>query len=890
MTHTEFNWLHLSDLHWNDKRLKASWSQVSKEFYDDLEIVYEKVKPVDAIIFSGDLACKGKVEEFTAFVSKMKELIEWLEARGSKGVKFLCVPGNHDLVRLKEDEEDELENSEAITALEGWLTNKRARDTFFSNQNSRARVFIGQRFSHYCNFLASSGLPFPADIQYGIIPGDFSATIEKETIEKNKYRFGFIGLNSAFLHLSDKADKYNIAVDINQFQSVCSGRGTQNWCDENTINMLITHHPPEWLTGADKPKEVHRDFKSDIAPPGRFQAHLFGHLHKARTTNYSISSSEFTREYQAASLFGVERSKDGKDEKIHGYSACKIIIENEKSKIRCWHRKRVKKEDGHYEIERDDTCTFVPGTEYFEYEFLLKNVKTKDEPPEPAKPRSTHLPTSNVLGRDDVIEEVAGLLRDPNRRLITLLGPPGIGKTTIANVLKDKVKADFKDGVYFCPFQEIEALDGLIAKLNAEIAHLQDAKEDTLFRWLDNKSSLLILDNFEDPLTDRANVESFIERLLAQTSGVKLLITSRERINLSDIEEVVNVDILNRTDSEELLRKLAGKLKLSVHLKDVDLNGLLDELGDVPLAIVLTASNLALGVDYLTNELKNQNIDVLTKYGIKIEDANKNKSVAKSFFLSYSKIKDNNDRLLFLVCSLFPAGLKKADAKIILPANTQQNFASLESKSLISPFDRNTYTMLAPIRTYAYGMFKKMIDKNEIDIGILARWINLCVNKSVEYYNTPRGTGKRAIKELINELPDIFRVIEYLILKSEKDVLLKILFNLSDFSSFVGITKEVMSSLEKAKQITNKAGDIYGEAYCIMSMGHCVIRDNQTTAGIEEVFKAIKIYEKIGDKYSIGVAYLNLGRELEGKEGFQEKALEYKMEGEEILNNIELAM
>ncbi|MBF0488493.1 MAG: metallophosphoesterase [Nitrospirae bacterium] len=1039
MAPVEFNWLHLSDLHWNDERLKDFWPKVRDEFYKDLEEVHKMAGHFDVVIFSGDLTQNGTKDEFNGVINKLSDLFAKLVSLDprNKNVKFLCVPGNHDLVRLDGEEAD---------TLASWHSNDNTRERFFNDPPSRARLFINGRFSNYSYFLKTSALalPFPDNTQYGVIPGDFSAIMGKDGCQ-----FGFIGLNSAFLHLSKAANKYNIAVDVKQIHGVCDGDAPQ-WCGKNHINILVTHHPTEWLNGADKPTEVHKYFTSDIAPDGRFHAHLYGHIHEGRNSIYSDGGSDFRREFQGVSLFGIRKLEIGRD-RIHGYCAGKIIIENGKGQIKWWPRIRNKKTGGSYRIERDQSFTLEEDGGYLKSDiFEIENCADipTSEPPEPEVTHSA--PTPKVLGRDSVIDEVTVLLREPNRRLITLLGPPGIGKTTIAEELQKKLTADFKDGAYFCSFQEIVALDSLIAKINAYNPESQDAKEETLFRWLHDKNCLLILDNFEDPLTDRANVQGFIRRLLERAGGVKLLITSRDMLGLSGIEKVIPVNTLDRTDSEKLLRKLADDLDLADFLNRGDLNNLLDELGDVPLAIVLAAPNLVWEVDNLTKELKNQNLDVLKEYEITIEEASKDQSVAKSFFLSYSKIKDMNERLLFLVCSLFPAGLKKADAQRILPALTPQNFQSLRYKSLILQPDGDTYPMLAPIRTYAYGMFKRMIHENEIDAAIEKRWLDLCVEKSEEYYNTTFGTGKRDIKELIKELPDIFRVIEYLISKSEKDVLFKILINFTDFSPFIGITKEFTSFLEKASQIAGEVGnilakaiciinignihfsesrnknamkcyndalhlfkqvgatsgqaicimrigdihliesrnkdamecyndalsifkqagdilsmanciqsigDIYlheskykeameyyndalllfekkefpvgkaacicrigeihfnesrieeamkyyndalslykqvgsilGEANCISSIGFCFIRDNNIDKGIEEVFKAIKLYEKISDKLSLGYAYIRLGRELKVIAGYQAEALDYKNNGQDILDSIERAM
>ncbi|KWT84123.1 metallophosphoesterase [Candidatus Magnetominusculus xianensis] len=918
MASTELNWLHLSDLHWGDASSMFLWSQVEDEFYTDLEKVHEMAGPFDVVIFSGDLTNRGTKEEFDALIIHLQDLFKRLKELGSENVKFLCVPGNHDLVRHDCDEAD---------TLASWFSNEKIRKRFFNEPKSRTRLYINERFENYKNFLTSCDLPFPDDINYGVIPGDFSAVIKK-----GECRFGLIGLNSAFLHLSDDANKYNIAVDVNQFNGVCADQSTQRWCNENTINMLVTHHPPEWL--ADGSTEVHKFFKSDIAPSGRFHAHLYGHVHETKSTIISVGGGKYRREFQGISLFGLEKI-NGETKRIHGYSAGKVIIKDGQGRIRWWPRIRNKKDDESYVIERDITFHLKEDGGYFESDiFDVKKCISDTPPPKSTNTCSKYSAVTEVIGRETVIAGVITLLKDTNRRLITLLGPPGIGKTTIASVIasvfKDKVNPDFKDGVYCCSCQGIEAKDSLTATISSVVTNNPDTNENILFAWLENKECLLILDNFEDTLADRANVESFIEKLLEQASGVKLLITSRESINLAGIEKVVSVETLTREYSERLISKLADDLTFTVYLKTGDLNALLVELGDVPLAIVLAASNLVLGVDYLTKELQKQNIDVLTKCGIKIEDTTKDKCVAKSFLLSYSKIKDNNERLLFHICSLFPTGLTEADAQEILPALKPKNYASLISKSLISCPYKGTYTMLALMQTYAYGMFKKMSAKSKKYKVIVARWIDLCVRKSIEYYKTPRGKGTRAINELIKEFPDMFRVLDYLILRSEKDSFWEILFNLVDFSRFAGITKEVMTFLEKARQIaetagdiTNQArcirsigdinfresrnkeamesynkalplykqvGDILGEANCIKGLGLCVIKDNQTDMGIEEVFKAIKLYAQINDKHSTGEAYTELAHVLEEIEGFQEKAIEYKKTGEEILNSIERAM
>ncbi|MCG6552178.1 MAG: metallophosphoesterase [Candidatus Magnetominusculus sp. LBB02] len=130
---TEFSWLHLSDLHWNLDKSKFSWPQVKDEFYENLSKVHDKVGKIDLIIFSGDMTSKGKHEEFEGFKSEMKEMIGLLSSYGSTDVQFLCVPGNHDLLRPDDDEAKN--KSGIISASKNWCQDEELRKSFFSSND-----------------------------------------------------------------------------------------------------------------------------------------------------------------------------------------------------------------------------------------------------------------------------------------------------------------------------------------------------------------------------------------------------------------------------------------------------------------------------------------------------------------------------------------------------------------------------------------------------------------------------------------------------------------------------------------------------------------------------------------------------------------------------------
>lgn len=131
------------------------------------------------------------------------------------------------------------------------------------------------------------------------------------------------------------------------------------------------------------------------------------------------------------------------------------------------------------------------------------------------------------VGRSEEIAEIVRLLNDC--RLLTLIGPGGIGKTRLA--LETAGHLTLPDGVYFVPLQPLND-HGLLVAAIAEAIDFHfvsgDEPQNQLFAFLKNKSLLLILDNFEH-LLDGAEL---LTEMLTTAPEIKLLVTSRERLNL----------------------------------------------------------------------------------------------------------------------------------------------------------------------------------------------------------------------------------------------------------------------------------------------------------------------------------------------------------------------
>jgi predicted ATPase len=134
------------------------------------------------------------------------------------------------------------------------------------------------------------------------------------------------------------------------------------------------------------------------------------------------------------------------------------------------------------------------------------------------------------VGREQDIDEVAGLLGRPEVRLVTLTGPGGIGKTRLALAVGELLRDRF-DEVVFVPLETAtrpeQVLAGLARVVGADLAGT-DSPLQVLVEQLADSRWLLILDNLEQVL----DVAGDLGELLTRSPHVAILATSRPVLGL----------------------------------------------------------------------------------------------------------------------------------------------------------------------------------------------------------------------------------------------------------------------------------------------------------------------------------------------------------------------
>ncbi|MFQ6049389.1 MAG: BTAD domain-containing putative transcriptional regulator, partial [Phycisphaerae bacterium] len=184
-------------------------------------------------------------------------------------------------------------------------------------------------------------------------------------------------------------------------------------------------------------------------------------------------------------------------------------------------------------------------------------------PPEP-QPEDTWQAATPLFGRADELREIVSRLDNPFCRLLTLTGPGGIGKTRLAMQVAADKSGDFQHGVYFVPLAALSSPDFLVPAI-AEALKLSLASSRSprmqLLGYLRDKALLLVLDNFEHLVGGT----SLLTDILTQAPQVKLLVTSRERLNLQrewvfEVQGLSCPEDANAADAEE-----HGAVQLFLH-------------------------------------------------------------------------------------------------------------------------------------------------------------------------------------------------------------------------------------------------------------------------------------------------------------------------------------
>lgn len=539
--------LHLTDLHVGMANQEWLWPTAKKGLLEDLARLYDKVGGPDIVIFSGDLTQKATREEYSKLNDVLGELWKLFKSHGATPPLF-PVPGNHDLARPKPMDPTAL-------AMKMWWESPNVRQAFWKNDPKDYRKFIDSVFSTYMDWL--NGLekgPIPlVQLSHGILPGDVVAEMKIGDIS-----LGLVGLNTAWLQLEEGDYQRKIDADPRQLMAL-TNNDPDAWCKKHDFNLLITHHPQEWL----HPTSLEM-WRSEVHTPSRFDAHLFGHMHDASIASSSEGGAQGRRYIQGASMFGLE-VRSGGIERIHGYSVLQLRnLDNGQHQLRQWPRRAHKGRSAVWKLipDPDFDCDDSGAIEYC-YGFGSSPVLQQVVPVSnsatlsPAAGRASLRSLRKSLSAASAFADVRGVEKElaskalATKRALWLVSDWGLGDEQFIRALQFGQPVE-KSFLYELDCQNFFKRDDIYAGVQEQIgcSFEQMCEQISL-----EGPCILVLDDLpilegSDKATHQLqrDVELLVEILLQYCSDIRLIIKSR-RLPINCALSVVELRPFDEADT-----------------------------------------------------------------------------------------------------------------------------------------------------------------------------------------------------------------------------------------------------------------------------------------------------------------------------------------------------
>jgi predicted ATPase/DNA-binding CsgD family transcriptional regulator len=316
---------------------------------------------------------------------------------------------------------------------------------------------------------------------------------------------------------------------------------------------------------------------------------------------------------------------------------------------------------------------------------------------------------TSLLGREQETATLHKLLCQPEVRLVTITGPGGVGKTSLALQVARELRDAFHDGVFFVSLAAITDSTLIIPTIAHTLGVTESSSRlllDSLKDFLRGRQTLLLLDNFEQVIS----IAPLLTELLEACAGLYILVTSREALRLRGEHEYPlaplalpdppSFENLSQYPGIALFVERAQAIQPDFQLTPEDANAVAEicaRLDGLPLAIELAAARIKLlPPQAMLAHLREAPLQLLT--GGARDLPARQQTLRGTIQWSYELLNADEQRL-FRSLSVLVGGCTFEVAKVICEQASLDHLDSLVNKSLLVQHETDHSPRLSMLET-----------------------------------------------------------------------------------------------------------------------------------------------------------------------------------------------